>query len=142
MNPIKTIFTAILLLSFSYLYAQNGDVNSGKLKNILSGIASYYHDKFHGRQMANGEIYSKDGFTAASNSFPLNRWVRVVNLINGESVIVKITDRMAKNNKRLIDLSRISATRLKMIGRGLVKVEVELLTDYSPETSETAKLEN
>lgn len=140
MNPIKTIFTALLLLSFCHVYAQKSDENPGTIKKVFSGIASYYHDKFHGRKMANGDIYSKDEFTAASNTFPLNKWVKVVNVINRESVIVKITDRMAKNNKRLIDLSRISATRLKMLGHGLVKVEVELLTDYTPETSETAKL--
>lgn len=133
MNPIKYFFTAVFLLLFFQVKAQTAEIESPVKKNVFTGIASYYHDKFHGRLMANGDIYSKEEMTAASNTFPLNKWVRVTNLINGRSVIVKITDRMAKNNKRLIDMSRMSASHLKMISRGLVKVEVELLTDYTPD---------
>ncbi len=82
--------------------------------------------------MANGKIYSKYGLTAACNLLPLNKWIRVTNLINKKSVIVKITDRLHHKNKRLVDLSLAAAKQIKMTGHGLVKVKVEVLDNYHP----------
>ncbi|HEX4373559.1 MAG TPA: septal ring lytic transglycosylase RlpA family protein, partial [Puia sp.] len=58
------------------------------------GIASFYANKFIGRRTANGEIFSQEKLTAASNTVALNTWVRVINLRNKKKVIVKINDRM------------------------------------------------
>src|SRR5688572_10639892 len=61
---------------------------------VLYGTASYYADKFNGRQTANGEIYDGSKFTAACNVLPLGTWIRVTNMRNNRSVIVKTNDRL------------------------------------------------
>jgi rare lipoprotein A len=103
-------------------------------KNIKTqyGIASFYASKFNGRRTANGEIFSQNKLTAASNTLALNTWVKVTNLRNKKTVIVKITDRMHFRNKRLIDLSKIAALQLGYIGRGLTRVKVEVLGKRKP----------
>lgn len=106
-----------------------------KNKNVAAiqyGVASYYHDKFEGRQTANGEIFTQKNRTAASNKFPLNCWVRVTNTRNDKSVVVRITDRMHHLNTRLIDLSRSAAEELRFISRGLVRVKVVYLGKKKP----------
>ncbi len=75
------------------------------------GTASFYANKFEGRKTANGEIFSQSKLTGASNILPLNEWVRVTNLRNKLNVVIRITDRMHKNNKRLIDLSKSAAKK-------------------------------
>jgi rare lipoprotein A len=96
------------------------------------GVASYYHDKFEGRQTSNGEIFTQKNLTAASNRFPLNCWVRVTNTRNDKSVVVRIIDRMHHLNTRLIDLSRSAAEELRFISRGLTRVKVEYLGKKKP----------
>jgi rare lipoprotein A len=104
----------------------------GKTEKIQFGIASFYANKFHGRQTANGEIFSQKKLTAASNTLPLNTWAKVTNLRNKRSVYVRITDRMHFKNKRLIDLSRAAAHQLGYTGRGLTRVKVESLGKHKP----------
>ena len=101
-------------------------------KKIHYGTASFYANKFEGRQTANGEIFSQKKLTGASNILPLNNWVRVTNMRNNLFVILRITDRMHKNNKRLIDLSRSAAKKLKYTGYGLAHVKVEVLGKKLP----------
>src|SRR5258706_8872705 len=67
----------------------------------LYGTASYYANSFVGQQASNGEIFNQNKLTGASNFLPLNIWVKVTNLKNGKSVVVKITDRMNKRMKRV-----------------------------------------
>jgi rare lipoprotein A len=97
------------------------------------GTASFYANKFEGRQTANGEIFSQKKLSAASNILPLNNWVRVTNTKNKLSVVLRVIDRMHKNNKRLIDLSRAAARKLKYTGNGLAHVKVEVLGKHLPE---------
>ncbi len=106
---------------------------------IQYGIASFYHNKFEGRKTANGEIFSQKGMTAASNTHPLNCWVRVTNSRNKKSVILRITDRMHPKNPRLIDLSRAAAVKLGYTGRGLTRVKVEYLGRQKPSTTSEAE---
>src|ERR671912_433139 len=91
-------------------------VNTNKKapKNVktLFGIASYYADKFNGRKTASGEIYQHKKYTAACNKVPLGTWLRVTNLNNKRSVIVKVNDRLHPRMKRVVDLSRVSAEKL------------------------------
>lgn len=135
-------FFFIFLFLFSvciYSYAQDietpetdslpTDVSSEK-HNYRFGIASYYASKFVGRRTANGEIYQHELYTAACNVLPLNTWIRVTNLKNNKSVIVKINDRLHPKNKRLVDLSYIAAKELGYIKRGLSKVKIEVLENY------------
>jgi len=102
------------------------------LPPLQYGIASFYDNKFEGRQTSNGEIFTQKKLTAASNTLPLNCWAKVTNLSNQRSVVVRITDRMHPKNKRLIDLSRSAASKLGYIGKGLTKVKVEYLGRRKP----------
>ena len=102
-------------------------------EKVHYGTASYYANKFEGRETANGEIFSQTKLTAASTIIGLNQWVRVTNTRNHITVVVRITDRMHKNNKRLIDLSRSAAKKLKYTGHGLAHVKVEVLGKKLPD---------
>jgi len=102
-------------------------------QKIHYGTASYYANKFEGRKTANGEVFSQKKFTGASNILPLNQWVRVTNMRNHLTVVLRITDRMHKNNSRLIDLSKSAAKKLKYTGYGLAHVRVEVLGKKLPE---------
>lgn len=136
----KLLFMGFLLLFLTGI--TNAQSNTAKVKSEkpdrpsihenkeIFGIASYYADKFQGRQTANGDIYLKSEMTAACNLLPLNRWIRVTNLKNKKSVIVKITDRMNPKNTRLVDLSRAAARNLNFIADGLTRVKVEVLKNY------------
>jgi rare lipoprotein A len=92
----------------------------------ISGTASYYADRFHGRKTASGQVYDKHKFTAASNKFKLGDSVKVINLSNKKQIVVLVNDRMA-NNGRVIDLSYAAADSLDFIKQGLTKVKIELL---------------
>jgi rare lipoprotein A len=120
----------LLILPFYSMTTDPVEIVTGKK---ISGIASYYHDKFSGRKTASGEVYLQTKLTAASNHFKLGTIVRVTNLTNGKQVIVKINDRMGHKG-RIIDLTKRAATDLGMLKAGLAKVEVqELITTVEKE---------
>ncbi len=104
---------------------------SGKPK-IQYGMASFYSNKFNGRKTANGEIFNNQKLTAAHNTLPLGTYVRVTNLRNKRSVIVRINDRLHHKNKRIIDLSRLAASKLGFISSGLTRVKLEVLGKNPP----------
>jgi rare lipoprotein A len=93
----------------------------------IFGQASYYANKFTGRPTASGELYYHNKFTAACNVLPLGTTVKVTNLSNKKSVVVKINDRLSKKVNRIVDLSRLAATKLDYIQKGLTRVKVEVL---------------
>jgi rare lipoprotein A len=99
---------------------------------ILYGTASFYSNKFQGRKTANGEIFDQKKMTAACNVLPLGTWIRVTNLRNKRSVVVKTNDRLHTKMKRIVDLSRVAATQLGYIGSGLTRVKVEVLGKKKP----------
>lgn len=88
------------------------------------GIASYYAKDFHGRTTANGEIFDMNALTAAHRTLPFNTRVRVTNLSNGLSVIVRINDRGPFIKDRIIDLSYAAAEKIGLIGPGTAEVEI------------------
>lgn len=117
----------IFLASFcSFAHAKAAKAHSTADKKI--GIASYYSDKFHGRRTANGEHYDKHALTAQHASLPFGTVLRVTNLKNHRSVHVRVNDRAAKRNKRLLDLSKQAAKELDILRSGVAKVEVEILS--------------
>jgi rare lipoprotein A len=127
---------ALLIISLwgNALFSQSKPARANLTGKIQYGTASYYADKFDGRSMANGEIFSQKKLTAASNTLSLNTWVRVTNLHNKKTVIVRITDRMHPKNKRLIDLSKAAARTLGYLARGLIRVKVEVMGKKRPST--------
>ncbi|MDB5203543.1 MAG: hypothetical protein JWQ27_2952 [Ferruginibacter sp.] len=101
---------------------------SGKKKGtILFGQASFYANKFHGRQTASGETFSQEKYTAACNSLPLGTWIQVTNLKNGKIVVVKTNDRLHPKTRRLVDLTKAAAQKLGFVSMGLTRVKVEVL---------------
>ena len=97
---------------------------------VKYGTASFYAKKFNGRQTANGEIYNSEKYTAACNLLPLGTWIKVTNLHNDKSVIVKVNDRMNAKNKRLVDVSKIAAHDLAFSGEGLTHVKIEVMDNF------------
>src|SRR6266851_6940673 len=94
-----------------------------KFKTQYIGTASWYGAQHQGLKMANGKRFDRHKLTAASWYFPLGTTLRVVNVKNGESVVVTITDRGPNHRlNRIIDLSEAAAKRLDYIGQGLTKV--------------------
>jgi rare lipoprotein A len=96
------------------------------------GIASWYGTKFHGRKTANGERYDMYAMTAAHKELPIPTYVRVTNLRNGRSAVVRVNDRGPFHNNRIIDLSYAAATKLGIIGKGTGLVEVVALQPGGP----------
>ncbi|NRB14935.1 MAG: septal ring lytic transglycosylase RlpA family protein [Rhizobiales bacterium] len=90
-----------------------------------TGKASWYGDEFHGRKTANSEIFDMHAFTAAHKTLPLPSLVKVTNLANNKSIIVRVNDRGPYHNNRLIDLSRAAAEALGYKNKGLADVRVE-----------------
>jgi rare lipoprotein A len=91
------------------------------------GIASWYGDDYHGKRTANGEIYNQYKLTAAHRTLPFNTLVRVTNLKNGRSVVVRINDRGPFIRGRIIDLSYAAAGEIGMVDDGIQKVELRIL---------------
>lgn len=91
------------------------------------GIATWYGTRYHGRKTAIGETYDMLQLSAAHPTLPLPSYVRVTNLENGKSVVVRVNDRGPFLHDRLIDLSYAAARRLGYVDKGSAKVEVELL---------------
>lgn len=93
------------------------------------GQASWYGAKHHGRKTASGERFDQNALTAAHRQLPFGTRVRVTNLRNDKSVVVRINDRGPYAKKRIIDLSKKAAEQLDMLRDGVVPVRVERLAD-------------
>lgn len=89
------------------------------------GLASWYGDDFHGRLTANGEVFDMTSLTAAHPTLPLPCYVRVTNMGNGKSLIVRVNDRGPYHGNRVIDVSHRAATLLDFQTSGIARVRVE-----------------
>jgi rare lipoprotein A len=95
---------------------------------LVRGIASWYGSVFDGRMTANGEVFDMYAMTACHPSLPFGTWVRVINLRNKKSVVVRINDRGdLADDRRIIDLSYGAAQKLGMTRVGLAKVSLEVV---------------
>ena len=92
-----------------------------KAGNKISGIVSWYADKFHGKKTSSGELYDKNNLTAAHKTLPFGTKVKVVNKTNGKSVIVRINDRGPFVKGRTIDLSKKAFRSIASIKKGVLK---------------------
>ncbi len=104
-----------------------------------TGIASWYGPNFHGKPTANGEIFDQNELTAAHKTLPLPSIVRVTNLDNGRSLVVRVNDRGPYAHGRIIDMSKRSAELLGFRGKGLAKVRVQVLEAESIKVAQIAK---
>jgi len=106
---------------------QSGKNASGKILLTLEGVASYYAHDFHGRQTSSGETYDMNALTAAHRNFPFGTKIRVTNLENSKTVIVRVNDRGPFKEERIIDLSMGAAKEIDMILNGTARVRLEVL---------------
>lgn len=104
------------------------------------GIASWYGHLFQGRKTASGEPYNENALTCAQRQLPLGSLIRVTNLRNHRSVVVRVNDRGPVPHDRLIDLSRAAAEKLGFSHRGLAPVKIELIRAGSEQPEEVAAL--
>lgn len=131
------IATVLLLLGLAgcgpasprFATREPGSVQPGG--HQFSGVASYYADEFHGRLTANGEVYDMHSLTAAHRTLPFNSVVRVTNLDNGMSVVVRINDRGPFKDDRVIDLSLEAAKQIGLIANGTAPVQLEIIPSVS-----------
>ncbi len=110
--------------------ASNQESGLASVRPVTSrrkGMASWYGPGFHGRLTANGERYNQNGLTAAHKSLPFGTQVRVTNLHNGRSVIVRINDRGPYIHGRVIDLSKGAANVIGLLNSGVAPVQLEIL---------------
>jgi rare lipoprotein A len=92
-----------------------------------TGLASYYSDHFEGRLTASGEKFSNSDYTAAHRTLPFGTRVRVTNLDNDRTVVVRISDRGPFVKGRVLDLSRAAAADLGFLEDGVISVRLEVL---------------
>ncbi|AAR33787.1 septal ring lytic transglycosylase RlpA family protein [Geobacter sulfurreducens] len=95
----------------------------------VTGTASYYAKRYHGRRTTSGKRYDPKKLTAAHPTLPLGTKVKVVNLTNDREVTVTITDRCRKRVNHFIDLSREAARRLGFLGKGVTQVRIITLDE-------------
>lgn len=122
---VKYAAAALLLLSVSAAPAM---AQRKVTKTPTVGVASYYAQKFHGRQTASGEIFDNNAMTAAHNTLPLGTMIKVTNIRNNRWVVVRVTDRLHAANRRIVDLTQAAAKQLGFIHWGITKVKVEVVS--------------
>jgi rare lipoprotein A len=128
---IKPLFsvkrTYILSLFFAFLFLSVQAQDTGKVLYEKAGTASFYNKKFQGRKTSSGEMLDNNRYTAAHPSLPFGTLVRVINMSNGKSVVVKINDRFVKKKNHLVDVTYSAAKEIDMVSKGIVKIELEVL---------------
>ena len=115
-NSIPFFF---LIFGFSFFMSQTF---------TQKGTASYYADKFHGNKTYSGEKYHRDSLTGAHKTLPMGTLVKITNLTNDSTVILKINDRMY-SSKRIIDVSKAAALQLNFVRAGLAQVQLEVIQE-------------
>jgi rare lipoprotein A len=130
------IFAASLLTAF-LISPPHAKARAAKIETHAVGIASWYGLQHQGRKMANGKRFDRRKLTAASWYVPLGTVLRVVNLENGKSVTVTVTDRGPNLRlHRIVDLSEAAARELGYVEKGLTPVFVSPILSYQPEHAE------
>lgn len=115
----------LIFCSLFFIVALNS-FSQGK-KNVLNGIATYYHDRFEGRKTANGEIFSQKQFTCAHKTLPINTFLKVTNLKNDKIIVLRVNDRLPPESGVLLDLTYTAAKELDFIWKGSTTIRAEII---------------
>jgi rare lipoprotein A len=99
----------------------------GKVTQSTTGMASWYGPGFNGRQSASGEIFNQNELTAAHRTLPFGTKVKVTNVNNGQSVVVRINDRGPFSHGRVLDMSKAAAQAIGLVSAGVAPVKMEVL---------------
>lgn len=119
-SPSPRMMTLLVML-VTVSMADSATARTGE-----AGVATFYSDKFEGKRTASGDIYRKNGLTAAHKKLPFGTKVKVRNVANGKSVVVTINDRMAASTTAVIDVTRHAAEELGFVRVGKAKVKLEV----------------
>ena len=114
--PFRLFHIVLLLIALQ---------STGGVWGQEEGLASYYHERFHGRKSSSGRIHDKDELVAAHRTYPFGTYLRVTNLDNMNTVIVCVTDRGPHRRKRIIDVSSSAAEILGFKKKGIARVRIE-----------------
>ncbi|MFH1738468.1 MAG: septal ring lytic transglycosylase RlpA family protein [bacterium] len=125
---LNRLSTTVLCFVFAFLMVScaSGSKRYGRTKFPQTGIASWYGEKYHGRQTASGERYNMNAMTAAHPSLPFGSRVKVTNLENGQNAKLRINDRGPFVRGRIIDVSYRAARKLGFVRQGLTRVKIDL----------------
>ena len=137
-DPIVEALAERASLGAALQRARSGKVRSGQTLSDTAtadvmrvepdtGVASYYGNAFHGKKTSSGEVYNMWAMTCAHRWLPFGTHLKVTNLRNGKSVVVRVTDRGPFHHGRLIDLSKGAAGKIDMIRAGTTKVEIQVV---------------
>jgi rare lipoprotein A len=126
--------------SYYEVFGKRYYVLSSSVAYLERGVASWYGPGFHQVRTSSGETYDMYAMTAAHKTLPLPAYVRVTNLENGKSVVVRVNDRGPFVGNRIIDLSYTAASRLDMLRNGTAMVEVRGLDPRAPVTELTTSM--
>ena len=106
------------------------------------GSASYYSSSFNGRKTASGGVFNNNLFTAAHKSLPLGTMVKVTNMKNDSTIILKVNDRLSKNSNHIIDVTLAAAKKLNFVRNGIATVTVDVLSTKDEETTEDERIKS
>jgi rare lipoprotein A len=123
MNKRLFLLFIIVFLGVELIYSQ-----TEKLPKSKTGLSSYYSQKYHNKKTASGEKYDMYDFTAAHPSLAFGTKLKVTNLKNNKSILVRVNDRGPFVRGRLIDVSYSAALKLDMVKTGTAKVKIEVVT--------------
>ena len=126
-DRIESLTQTVATLDESLRVADPAVAQEKAYRAIGQGMASYYGRELAGNRTASGERFNPNDLTAAHRTLPLGTKVRVTNVANGRSVIVRVNDRGPFVGKRLIDVSLGAARQIQMIGAGTAQVRLELV---------------
>lgn len=104
-------------------------IESSLVSAVQEGLVSWYGAAFHNRRTASGELFDSGSLTMAHPTLPFGTHVKVTNVRNGRSVVVRVNDRGPFVGTRIADLSRAAAEQLGMLRRGVVKARIEVVDD-------------
>ena len=102
------------------------------------GMASFYHDYFNGKRTASGELYNSKKLTAAHKTLPIGTMIKVTNLSNDRSIVVRVNDRGPYSQGRILDLSRAAAEQLGYVANGSARVSCEVINNPVIEIKDTS----
>jgi rare lipoprotein A len=129
------LLSVLVALSTAYGASRTKESNYLRFHRVQYGVASWYGERNQGRLMACGEPFNEHLMIAAHPTLPLGTRVRVTNLRNGRTVVVRILDRGPAVAGRVIDLSKAAARRLRFTRRGLTPVKIRVLSVPAPKES-------
>lgn len=125
-NKFQRVIIAVVSLVLTFTF------QSVQADEVLTGKASFYGNKFHGRKTSSGVPYHRDSLTCAHKTLPFGTLLKVRNLKNGREVVVKVTDRGPFVKGRIVDLSLAAARELDMLSSGVANVEATFMKRVTP----------